>query len=294
MIKESVSFERVEQTADTSFSVVAYANPFFAAPLHIHPEYELILIEEGDGLSFVGDSVRKLAPGDFMLIGKELPHLWLSADIYYEKDSSLVSRSVYAQFKDTLFPQEMCVMPELKEINRLLEVSQRGILFGGRNLEDMKAAFRLLTGAHGFWKWRGMMDLLYRLSTECQVVKLSSEQYARDCLCRDDRIIRKAHEYMNRHYQDNVALSDIADYSGMNASALCRYYKRHTGRTLFTYLSELRISYAAKLLMNRSFTVGQVAYACGYNSLSHFNRQFKTIVGLTPSEYIGKLRHESV
>ena len=77
------TFEKVEKRKGTSFSVVSYTNPYFAAPLHIHPEYELILIEEGKGLSFVGDSIQELSPGDFMLIGKNLPHLWLSADEYY-------------------------------------------------------------------------------------------------------------------------------------------------------------------------------------------------------------------
>lgn len=67
------TFEKVEKRKGTSFSVVSYTNPYFAAPLHIHPEYELILIEEGKGLSFVGDSIQDLSPGDFMLIGKNLP-----------------------------------------------------------------------------------------------------------------------------------------------------------------------------------------------------------------------------
>ena len=78
------TFEKVEKRKGTSFSVVSYTNPYFAAPLHIHPEYELILIEEGKGLSFVGDSIQELSPGNFMLIGKNLPHLWLSADEYYQ------------------------------------------------------------------------------------------------------------------------------------------------------------------------------------------------------------------
>lgn len=81
----TVSFENVVKPVNSSFCAVSYHNAYFAAPLHIHPEYELILIEKGVGLTFVGDTVRKMSPGDFMLIGKNLPHLWLSADEYYEK-----------------------------------------------------------------------------------------------------------------------------------------------------------------------------------------------------------------
>lgn len=92
------TIEKVERKHGSSFSVIAYTNPYFAAPLHIHPEYELILIEEGGGLNFVGDSIRKMQVGDFMFIGSNLPHLWLSSDEYYEAGTTLKSRSIYTQF----------------------------------------------------------------------------------------------------------------------------------------------------------------------------------------------------
>ena len=56
------------------------------------------------GTEMPASPIRKLAPGDFMLIGKNLPHLWLSADEYYYKDTKLVSRSVYTQFGKDIFP----------------------------------------------------------------------------------------------------------------------------------------------------------------------------------------------
>ncbi len=286
-----VLFEKVEKEYNSSFSVVAYANAFFAAPLHIHPEYELILIEEGDGLMFVGDTVSKMSPGDFMLIGQNLPHLWLSAEPYYEKDTTLVSRSVYSQFGLGIFPPDLHAVPELEEVYKLLKRSQRGLIFSGEKLEEQKKKFRKLVNARGYGKWVGLYDLLYRLSTICEARYMTSNLYENADQERHDRVIRKANEYMNRNYQSNIALKDIAIYSGMNSSALCRHYKKHTGKTVFEYLSELRISYAAKLLMNKNISISQVAYDCGYNSLSHFNHQFKCIVGQTPSDYCKKLVH---
>ncbi len=66
---KEIAIENIKKEIGNSFSIIAYSNPYFAAPLHIHPEYELILIEEGTGLRFVGDSVHKMSPGEFMLIG---------------------------------------------------------------------------------------------------------------------------------------------------------------------------------------------------------------------------------
>ena len=120
-----------------------------------NPEYELILIEEGKGLSFVGDSIQELSPGDFMLIGKNLPHLWLSADEYYQ-NSGLVSRSVYTQFDDRIFPASLHDIPELENIYSLLKKSQKGVFFTGGSIEALKELFRSLVTKEGFEKIEGL------------------------------------------------------------------------------------------------------------------------------------------
>lgn len=280
------TIEKIERKKGTSFSVIAYTNAYFTAPLHIHPEFELILIEEGRGLSFVGDSIRKLAPGDFMLIGKNLPHLWLSADEYYYKDTKLVSRSVYTQFGKDIFPANLYEIPEMEDIYTLLKKSEKGLYFEGGRIEEMKERFRSLVHAEGFEKLNGLYTLLYLLGTECDYQVLTSDKFINKNDSTTDTIINKIHSFINQNYQNDLSLEDIANHIGMNPSALCRYYKKHTGRRIFEYLTELRISYAVKLLLNKSINIGQVAYDCGYNSLSHFNHQFKQITGYTPSEYV--------
>lgn len=289
----TVSFETVVKPVNSSFCAVSYHNAYFAAPLHIHPEYELILIEEGAGLTFVGDSVRKMAPGDFMLIGKNLPHLWLSADEYYEKNTTLMSRSVYSQFNTDIFPSEYTKIPEFDSIRLLLSKSQKGLLFTGEAQLKVQEHFRKLPSYDNFDKLVELYKILYELSKDCDYTLLASTQYrGNQAMDENDVVIKRAYNYMNKNYQENISLEDIARHVGMNASALCRYYKKNTGKTLFCYLSELRISYAVKLLMNRSMTISQIAYDCGYNNLSHFNRQFKSITGKTPSEYCKLLSRE--
>ena len=103
---DQISVEKVIKPVHSSFSAVCYEHTYFEAPLHIHPEYELILIEQGEGYTFVGDMTYKLAAGDFMLIGHDLPHLWLSSHEYYIKGTSLRSASVYSQFKTDIFPAQ--------------------------------------------------------------------------------------------------------------------------------------------------------------------------------------------
>lgn len=292
---DTVSFENVVKPVDSSFCAVSYRNAYFAAPLHIHPEYELILIEKGVGLTFVGDTVRKMSPGDFMLIGKNLPHLWLSADEYYEKGTTLVSGSVYSQFNTDIFPSEYTKIPEFDSIRLLLNKSQKGLLFIGETQLKVQERFRKLPSYDNFEKLVELYKILYELSKNCDYIFLASAQYrGSQAMGENDVVIKRAYNYMNKNYQENICLEDIARHVGMNASALCRYYKKNTGKTLFSYLSELRISYAVKLLMNKNMAISQVAYDCGYNNLSHFNRQFKEITGKTPSEYCRLLNREEI
>lgn len=289
---KEIAIENIKKEIGNSFSIITYSNSYFAAPLHIHPEYELILIEEGTGLRFVGDSVHKMLPGNFMLIGSNLPHLWLSADEYYAPNTPLISRSIYTQFSASIFPQDLHNIPELANINSILIESKRGIIFNGENLNQLKNKFRLLCQSNGFEKIQGLYTLLQELATKCNYEYLTTNQFKNNNEISNNPIITKVHTFINTNYQSNISLEDIALNVGMNASALCRYYKKNTGKKIFEYLSELRISYAAKLLTNHNITVSQVAYDCGYNSLSHFNHQFKDLTGYSPSEYAKKIKNK--
>lgn len=286
---KQITVEKVIKPTCSSFCAVNYENAYFTAPMHIHPEYELILIEKGSGHAFIGDMVYQMAPGNFMLIGSNLPHLWLSEDKYYESGTTLRSASVYAQFPAEIFPPVKTHPNEFTPIWNLLRESQKGLVFSGKALPELRELFRCLPEMEGFGRLMELYRLLHELA-HCPFVHLASEEYA--CPSdMSDSIIQRANLYLNQHYQEDVTLEQVAGHVGMNPSALCRYYKRHTGKKLFEYLVGLRISYATKLLAYRHKSIGEIAYDCGYNNISNFNRQFKRIVGKTPSEYENHLCH---
>lgn len=285
MNRKNAVIEKVTYEVGSSIVAVAYENAYFAAPLHKHPEYELILIEEGEGRCFVGDSEQPLRPGIFMLIGPNLSHLWLSADSYYEKDSNLTSKSVYAQFNPNIFPDNMSTLTELESIYTLLKESKRGLAFMGKGVEECKQLFRALVCKKGVERWVTLYTLLDKLSKlKCEY--LVSPQYAASHVSSGNKIVDSIHCYLNANYHNQISLKDVAEVVCMSPSALCRYYKAHTGHTIFAYLSEQRIAYAVKLLSNSNRNIAGIAYDCGYNSLSHFNRQFRRITGYAPSDYV--------
>ncbi|WP_342454892.1 helix-turn-helix domain-containing protein [Tenacibaculum sp. L6] len=70
----------------------------------------------------------------------------------------------------------------------------------------------------------------------------------------------------------------------MTPNAFCRYFKQRTNKTYFTFLNELRIENACKLLSSdKSMAISEIAYQCGFNNLSNFNRKFKEVKSMSPS-----------
>jgi AraC-like DNA-binding protein len=92
--------------------------------------------------------------------------------------------------------------------------------------------------------------------------------------------------YISKHYSEDVTLESISKLCGYNTSYFCRKFKEHTGTGFVSYLNHIRLLNAANLLVaNYSVSITQISEECGFNSLRHFNREFKNEFGLSPSEY---------
>lgn len=282
-----IDIEKVIPQSGNSFLAVHYSKPYFAAPLHRHEEYELIYIEEGNGLSLVGDNIRKLKSGDFMLIGSNLPHLWLSSDEHYTKNTTLVSRSTYAQFKTDIFPKNIQHIPEMARIYCLLNESSRGLYF--TQCEDSSCvikSFMKLPGKKGIKRLISLYDILDRLATDIPYEYIASDSYEEDSSANSAHSsIHSIINYINCNYQEQITLNDIAEEANMHPAAICRIFKKSTGKKIFDYICELRINHATKLLVNSDLPIKRIAYDCGYNYISFFNKQFKALKKMSPTEY---------
>ena len=80
-------------------------------------------------------------------------------------------------------------------------------------------------------------------------------------------------------------MKNLAALVNMAEGSLCRFFKMNTGITLFEYLNKIKTDFACKLLMNKDLVILDVCLDSGFNNISHFNKQFKKITGVPPSEY---------
>ena len=92
-------------------------------------------------------------------------------------------------------------------------------------------------------------------------------------------------EYINNHFTKDIKLEDLAKILGLSISQLNRKFKSTLGETPIQYLLKVRINKASDRLVQSNDTVSEIAYDCGFNNRTYFNKQFKKYTGQTPSDY---------
>ena len=102
-------------------------------------------------------------------------------------------------------------------------------------------------------------------------------------------VITRAKSYIQEHQGEELSLGQVARAVNTSTYYFCKLFKRVTGVNFTDYVSRLRIEKANNLLLNPNMRVGEIAFEVGFQSLTHFNRVFKRILGQSPSEYRTKL-----
>lgn len=102
-------------------------------------------------------------------------------------------------------------------------------------------------------------------------------------------VISKAKQFIQEHQTEDLSLGDVARAVNTSTFYFCKMFKKYTGLNFTNYLSRLRIEKAKNLLLNPNLRVSEIAYEVGFQSLTHFNRVFKKIIGQSPTEYRGQL-----
>ena len=95
----------------------------------------------------------------------------------------------------------------------------------------------------------------------------------------------RARNYIREHLQDDLTLADVAKAACTSTFYICKLFKRHTGLNITEYVCRLRVEKAQELLQNPQLRISEIAYAVGFQSLTHFNRVFRSLAGQSPSEY---------
>ncbi len=103
-------------------------------------------------------------------------------------------------------------------------------------------------------------------------------------------VITRAKEFIKRHQTEDISLGQVAKAVNTSTFYFCKIFRKVTGINFTDYVSRVRIENAKNLLLNPNLRVSEIAYEVGFQSLTHFNRVFKKVIGQSPTEYRGKLK----
>ena len=137
-------------------------------------------------------------------------------------------------------------------------------------------------------------SMLRLLEVFAQHLAMSADQIAIQQENAEPPPITKAKEFINERKGEDMSLNDVAKVVNMSTFHFCKMFKKATGLTFTEYLSLVRIAKAKNLLLNPNLRVSEIAYEVGFQSLTHFNRIFRKMVGESPSQYREKLPRGSL
>lgn len=273
---------------DSSFSIKFGSYQNFLKVWHYHSELELVVIVKSTGTKFIGNHIDQFSPGELILIGKDLPHMWVNDAEYFKEDSKLKAEAVAIHFKENFAGNDFFKIPELVSIAKLFERAKFGIKFNGENKKKLIKKIEALMEMNNFNRLVHFLDILYELSKDAGYELLSSPSFTSDLEKADKLRLEPVYNFIVDNYKTGFTLTDIAKVAHMNPSAFSRFFKKVHRKTLTKYVNELRVGYACKLLMENKYSMTRICYDSGFNNLSNFNRQFKNILSYSPSEYLKK------
>ncbi|MGJ5642584.1 AraC family transcriptional regulator [Formosa sp. S-31] len=251
----------------------------FYDKLHQHEEIQLSLIVSGEGSLIVGDTVNNYKAGDILVIGSNVPHVFKS-DAQHETPSHMLTLF----FTKSSFGSHFFELEELSELELFFNRASHGFKVTSHK-ESMTEAFLNLHKASKLERFITLLQLL-RTTTLASYTSLSSFIYEKKYTDNEGKRMRDVFEYTMTHFEEDISLETIAEVAVMTKNAFCKYFKKRTNKTYFQFLNELRIEHACKLISkSNDLSISEIAYQSGFKNISNFNRQFKTVKGLSPSQF---------
>lgn len=241
---------------------------------HYHPFYELYYLESGLRNFVISDEEYAIKPQTLVLLPPYTMHYSFSAP----KDPFC---RVVTYFDGQLLPEALCArLPSLGGVYCFEHVRTRdlvGTLIGELLRELEEGSDLNLLSAQALLSY-----------TAVQIIRSGTLQPHNE---HDDRI-KSLIRYLTDHYMEELSLEHLAERFFISKFHLCREFKRYTNSTVIEYLNSIRILNAQRLFLESDLNLTAIAGEVGFASLSHFERIFHKLTGMTPKQNLKLTRSQ--
>jgi AraC-like DNA-binding protein len=271
---------QVEQICDPLLCCRFHAQPEY----HSHPEAELLYIVKGSGKRIINGTEAPFTSGDLVLLGPNVPHVWL-VDTNGDPQMRANNESILLYLNMDTFGSLFQDSDAFSGIEELLNRrSSGGLQVLGETNIHVAAQMKALMSIEGFEKVQGVLSILHQLSVSDDLVPIYTCPTVKSRTDRPDpllAVMRHVHNYLQR----DISLAEVAALACMTQPSFCRFFKNRMKKTFSAYLLEQRLRKSQQLLLHTDQTIGEIARACGYPSLSHFCKIFKKSYQHSPAQF---------
>lgn len=250
---------------DQMFYIVKNEDP--SGLIHWHDCFEIELILKGTCIEIVNGYQIPVAVGDAVLV--------TPTDLHELKD--LNNLTIYTiMFDSDILDSEL--------LNKVL-MKDDCIISSSLNDEDFKYILTVLDYACQKFKKKEPDCERFIISSINQLLSIMLYQTEKTISKEKDLSIRTAAFYMKMHFRENPSLQEVAQSANLDKAYFSVKFHETMGVTFKKYLNDIKLNFASKSLVNTDLTVADICYESGFESLSHFHREFKKKYGLSPLEF---------
>ena len=283
MYANSIFTEASPLSKQDSLAIYERNKNSFNFPVHRHDVYELNFIQNATGARrVVGDSISEISDLELVLIAdKYLEHGWQD----YKNEG--IIHEITIQFAPDFFLGGIFEKNNFFALKKMLQNAAHGISFSKEIIMKTQDIIQYLAiSKEGIPTILEFIRLMTILADSKEYTIISQRPTVSDDGSYDSLRIKKIIQYLKEHYSERVSLDMAAQQAHMTPASYSRLLKRCTGKNFINTINDIRISEASRLLLEESQEiVADIAFRCGFNNISNFNRIFKRKKGMTPLEY---------
>lgn len=247
--------------------------------LHQQDSWEISYVITGRGVRVIGDMIEPFSQGEIILIPPNIPHCWsFDEDICDDRGQI---ENITITFSRRMLAELCNVFPVLSDTVDKISDNNNAVSFEGQVLYDLQNTMMSMITETPAERISSLIRILCLIAVPDNVYIVGRP------VIEDKNMKRKQsiYLYVMNNYQHNITLDEASRFAGMEKSAFCVFFKRMTGKSFFTFLTDYRIEASCQMLLKTSKSVAEVCIASGFRDVPYYNRVFKKAKEMTPSEY---------
>ena len=251
---------------------------------HFHPEFDILYFKKDSGRALVGDHMGSFNKGDIYFLSPNVPHAFHAQERKIQKDDDAL---YVIQFSFDSLGKEFLDKYEMEGIKNFLLSCNQGFLLKGKTLKKTQQLMEEIITASPVKQLSAIMEILEHFSNFAQTDLLAITSPTYNPTMKEDSVnkVNTVINYIIENKHRHISLDEISDKLCMTSKSFCRFFKKNTGKNFVSYVNEIKIGEACKLLISTNLTISEICHESGFNNISNFNRRFLELKGIPPKEF---------